>query len=250
MRLKIILIRSLNMKGHQEAIMKKQQEAIIVLGGGIDPNGNLRQPSQCRVVCANKLFHEEVAPVIITSSKWSYQIRFIPARTIAAAMKAELIKLGVPEAKIILEDRSNDTISNIYCVKLILLSKNWTSITIVTSSFQYERVVYLCKKILGPDYQIDYAIAEDGLTDMELTRQMQVEKKLIDTTQQILEKYRDGDHQSIQGFLFENHHPYFNQNFEKNSIWSSKTLSPFHEDHRNISNDVKNDDFIVVQPKL
>lgn len=212
---------------------RQVRDVMIVLGGGIDADGNLMKPSMCRVKFAAKLFHEGAAKYIIVSSKWSFQLEFTPKRTIADAMKAELMNLGVPEGNIILEDQSYDTIGNIYFSKLILKKHHWQNILVITSEFQEKRASYLCKKILGPDYHIKFSITDNGLTQEELKQQRKVEKQLLSKIQIFVKlfRFKEGDDDTIKKLLLKKH-PAYNSALEKKSNeWRADVKSPFHENN-------------------
>jgi len=205
------------------------KDVIIVLGGGIAPDGTLKGPSMRRVELARDLYYGGTAQNIIVSSKYSYQLKFIPLSTIAAEMKIKLVSHGVPATQIIEENLSRDTISNVFFVKKILKEKNWYNIEIVTSSFQFERARYLCGKILGADYKVSFSIAPDGLSSDDLIRQNKIEKELLGKTKKIFEQIKDGNDEEITKLLQGLDHPDFTiKNISL--FWHSTAVSPFHQE--------------------
>lgn len=184
-------------------------DAMVILGGGINADGSLQGPSSRRVELAAELFSKNQIPIIV-SSKWSFQLDFTPERTIAAAMKADLMGRNVPAEKIFLEDQSYDTIGNIYFTKLILKQYGWKRITVITSEFQQKRAAYLCKRILGSEFQVDFVIAKNGLEGEALKEQRKIERELLTKIQIFskLFKFKDGDDEAIKKLLQK--HPAYN----------------------------------------
>lgn len=200
-------------------------DIILILGGGINEDGSLRGPSQRRVELAAQLYKKGAAPYIIASSKWGCNIDFVPSCTIAAAMKKYLVEQGIPEQNIFVEEKSQDTIGNVYFTKTLFLEpKQWRSIVVVTSKFQQARAEYLCRKIFGPDYDLHFEIAPNGLNLMQLAIQKGIEKTLLIKTKKALDVVVDGNHEVLKDWVETGKHL---------KLASSTTRSPFHE--RNMS---------------
>lgn len=213
-------------------------DVIIVLGGGINPDGTLRGPSKCRVEKAFELFKLGVAPLLLTSSKYSMNIEFIPPKTIAESMKDKLIVLGIPSNRIYIEEESQDTLGNIYFTKKnFLIPKNWKKIVVVTSPFQAERAEYLFKKFLGSDFQVEIVLARNGLNEEELAKQEILEKKQLEAHKSDLSKINNGDDNELQRWIDENHpvygrhSKYTKDEYHKHVLGNAGIRSPFHEDN-------------------
>jgi uncharacterized SAM-binding protein YcdF (DUF218 family) len=113
--------------------MIKTYDAIIVLGRGISPEGEIPESAKATVQKAVQLHKDGVANYIIFSGKWSRSSSYIPPTTEAKAMSDYSKDLGLPEKSIILEEESLDTISNCYYIKTrILLAKKWISLLLIT----------------------------------------------------------------------------------------------------------------------
>src|SRR5690606_23091879 len=99
-------------------------DAIVVLGGGVDPDGALTGLSCTRVAHAAELFSASVAPRMILSGRCSLSQRQEPPVTEAAAMADLAEELGVPRAAMLLEEESRDTLGNAYFTRVRLLDPN------------------------------------------------------------------------------------------------------------------------------
>src|SRR6185295_8666306 len=207
------------------------KKALIILGGGIGLK-DLKEPSRCRVELAIDLCQKEDFDYIIPSSKYSYQLGFKPSSTIAIEMQKELIKAHIPPEKIIIENESRDTITNIYNTKKILEAKECYDIIFVTSSFQEEKLHYLCQKILGSKYKVKYAIANNGLSKEDLAKQIINEKEALEKYKKIFKDIEDGDDEMVRQVLVTNKHPDFVTN--PSSFWYATSLSPFHQHLNNV----------------
>lgn len=123
-------------------------QAIVVLGGAIYDKGTLRPSielspdSRLRTLCGADLYHQGLAPtVLITGGDTSL---FGSGPTLAAAMKEWAIRLGVPEAAILTDDRARTTYENALGAKRLLGDQ--TSILLVTSAGHLWRATALFEK--------------------------------------------------------------------------------------------------------
>lgn len=113
--------------------------------------------------CLNKaieLFEDGIAPYIITSGDRSISI---VARGLRQPFKEcdkladYLIEHGVPRGSVLLEGDSRDSISNLYYLKTeFFIPKQMTKILFVVAEFRIPRLKFLCQRILGSDYQVDF----------------------------------------------------------------------------------------------
>lgn len=117
-------------------------EAIVVLGGGLEPAlpprpwVELREPGT-RILYAAKLYREGKAPLVIVSGG--------AARTGAppeAANMAEILEFaGVPESAIVQETKSLNTYENAVYVRTILVARGIHRILLVTSAIHMPRAL-------------------------------------------------------------------------------------------------------------
>ncbi|MBS0548737.1 MAG: YdcF family protein [Proteobacteria bacterium] len=118
-------------------------DAIVVLGGGIAPAVPPEREfpslteSADRVWAAARLYKAGVAPRIIVSGG-GFLAGKGPATTEAEAMRRFLVELGIPETAIVDEDKSNNTVENIYNVRKMVGDK---PVALVTSGFHMPRAM-------------------------------------------------------------------------------------------------------------
>lgn len=132
----------------QPAHSESPLQAIVVLGGGIADKGTLRPSielspeSRLRTLCGAELYRQGVAPtVLITGGDASL---FGSGPTEAAAMKEWAVRLGVPAASILIDDRARTTYENALGAKRLLGEE--ASILLVTSAGHLLRATALFEK--------------------------------------------------------------------------------------------------------
>lgn len=178
---------------------------IVVLGGGITPEGNLPELVELRLRKAVELFQEHHS-LIILSGKYSLLIDEPPAKTEAQLMQEELVGLGVPGDQLILEDESQDTVANAYFVKKIIKGKD-TKVTVVTSEFHKDRADYIFRKVFGPEFQIE-VVATPSALPAEIKDKVEARQvELLDLTKQFLRDMPDGDDSFLDGKFYSD--PFF-----------------------------------------
>lgn len=136
-------------------------DLIILLGSQPDIK-TWKFPEQV-ITCLHRskeLLDEGKAPFIVASGKWSTRLDTLgiqqPFRE-CDKLEELLIDVGVPKEKILKEGESKDTISNLYYVKKdILIPNGWNRILFVAADFRIPRLKFLCERILGPKYVIDF----------------------------------------------------------------------------------------------
>ncbi len=174
------------------------QDAIIVLGGGIDAQGELPPIPKYRLEKGIGLFKQRVAPTLIFSGKWGFLADFTPPRPEAEAAAEYAESLGVPATAILQETASMDTIGNAYFTKKqILEPHNWTTVTVVTSEYHADRTQYIFDKVLGPDYTCDVVGADSHLSAEELQAKVVVERRILTFTREHLDSIANGDDKAI-----------------------------------------------------
>jgi len=178
---------------------------IVILGGGIDKNGNLPQYVKKRLDKAIEIFKKNKNAKILVSGKYSflYPKNLIPPVTEAQAMKDYLIKKGILKKNIFLENKSKDTISNAYYAKKIyFIPKKEKRAKIITSEFHLPRVRYIFKKVFGRDYKFQYIPISSNLNNKSVDKVQQRQKKLLEKTKGILNEMNDGDHNFLKNKFY------------------------------------------------
>lgn len=177
-------------------------DAIIVLGGGILPDGALSPISKNRLDYALALFEREAVPLVVTG-KWSLLLEAPPPRTEAEAMREYVLARGTVTADdILLEDQSMETIGNAYYLKVgILAPRAWHKVLAVTSEFHVPRAEQTFVKVFSQAYTIDFVAAPSGLQGPELAAKERVEAVLSDFTTKLLTPVPDGDNYAVLAAL-------------------------------------------------
>jgi hypothetical protein len=110
----------------------------------------------------------------------------------AQAMRDYAVEHGVATDAILLEEQSADTGSNAYnTLRQHLEPRGIHAIIVVTSGYHVPRAEYIFKKMLGPDYHIQFVAVPDK-KDADPER-LEREKRVIDFTRAVLDTVPDGD---------------------------------------------------------
>ncbi|KJS15166.1 MAG: hypothetical protein VR69_14845 [Peptococcaceae bacterium BRH_c4b] len=140
-------------------------DVIIMLGGGatldtpnIDGMGHLSGASANRLLTTAVLYKKANLPIIISGGQV-----FSDSGEEAKISKHQLILLGVPEEKIILEDKSRNTIENAKYVRAVLNEHNFKKPILITSAFHMKRSVqyFFKQKIEAQPFPTDYTYSLD-----------------------------------------------------------------------------------------
>lgn len=121
------------------------EQAIVVLGAGLngrEVSGTLRRRLDAAYdfACA----HPEL-PVVVAGGQGQGELR-----TEASAMKEYLINKGMPEERILLEDKSSSTKENFIFARQILAENGWgqvTEVAFVTNRFHCYRAAMIAERV-------------------------------------------------------------------------------------------------------
>lgn len=194
---------------HVFCYTKYMPDVIIVLGRGINDDGTLPPDPQSRVRKAVELYNNKLAPRIIMSGAWSFHSEHNPTISEATSMKKYAIELGVPEASVIEESESKDTIGNVYYTKKnICIPQGFRDIIVVASDEHMPRIEYLFRKIYGSDYILTFTESERVLSDSDYEKEVAHENKSMKITKQLLDPITDGDHQELWSLVVSQHPAY------------------------------------------
>ena len=183
-------------------------DAIVVLGGGIKPDGTLPQVACARVERAVELYHAGIAPRLILSGRCGLTDPD-PVVTEAAAMAAHAREHHVPSDALLLEEEARDTVGNAYFTREMYLAPNgWTSIRVVTSDFHLSRAAYVFRKILGTSYDFSFVSSDSGFTPRELILRALEECKLSIFLNEWLQAMEAGDEHAIDRLMVHEHPGY------------------------------------------
>lgn len=185
-------------------------DAIIVIDGGIKEDATLTKISLERVAKAVAAHKQGLANRIVMSGGGRGLATQPPAmKTEAQAMKEYAIELGISPENILLEEKSKDLLGNAYFSKILYLEPSqWRNVVVITSDYHMPRAEYVFKKILGPDYVMNFFRADRTLSLEEVGRLMIEEKRKFDLARGWLEPIKDGDSAAIKDLLYHWHPAY------------------------------------------
>jgi uncharacterized SAM-binding protein YcdF (DUF218 family) len=183
-------------------------DAIVVLGGGVHPDGTLPRTARARVERAVELFECGVAPRLILTGRCGLDADEPPV-TEAAAMAAHAATFGVPPHALLLEEDAKDTLGNAYFTWARYLEPNgWTSIRVVTSDFHLSRAAWVFRKILGPGYDFSLVAAPSRLSPRELIDRALEECRITIFLNEWLQALEDADEHAIERLIRHEHPGY------------------------------------------
>jgi uncharacterized SAM-binding protein YcdF (DUF218 family) len=194
-----------------EEHVKQRFDAIVVLGAGNLPNGSLNVDSTARAKKAVELFNRGLADRVIFSGSHAMRLEKVPPVSEAAGMAKLARTLGVPDESIYIEEKSQDTFSNAYFVKIdYLIPNNWKHILIVAAEFHSLRAMYIFNHVLGSKYHCELAVSDSGLRGNELELKIKRERKILTVIKQMFidQGIPAGDTAAIQDYIKTKHTAY------------------------------------------
>lgn len=136
--------------------MRPQYDAIVVLGYSFNYKWQLPKHLVKRLKLTSNFYKKGLSKKVVVTGNhsihWDWAKIKVPLRE-CDVMKDVLMSEGLPSEFVIKECISKDTPGNIFYLKnKILIPNRFSSILIMCASHHKERVNFLCKKILGPDF--------------------------------------------------------------------------------------------------
>ena len=141
------------MSGASSESVAAYREIIVVLGGGMLPDGVPAPATLARGRAAADLARAHPEAAIICSG--SHGVGRKPRRSEAASMAELIAAEGIDRRRIFLEDQSRDTIGNAVLVAERFLSAiSARRVYVVTSPFHLQRSVETFRLVLGAAWEI------------------------------------------------------------------------------------------------
>jgi uncharacterized SAM-binding protein YcdF (DUF218 family) len=189
-----------------------EKDAMIVVNAGMKVDATLTDISLSRVLKGVEVYKlGDVKKVVMSGGGRGPKTSFPATKTEAQIMKESAIKLGIPSDSILLEEKSKDLLGSAYFTKILYLEpSDWKNIIVITSDYHQKRADYVFKKILGPDYSIDFIISNDILSLEESRRLAVDEEKKLALAKEWLGAISDGDSPAIEAFIY-HFHPYYSE---------------------------------------
>ncbi len=181
-------------------------EAVIILGQMLNDDGSMVRILKRRLDKAlamnknNPLF-------IVVGGKGNKLSPFSESKV----MKDYLSSKGILKNNIIKEEKSLDTIGNVFFLKRdILVKKKIKNLVVVTSSFHMPRTKIIFNKILGSDYNTKFVATHDFFDFYVIKHQiLGIEKKLTAVISDMLSSIKEGNDSQIKKML--RLHPFYSK---------------------------------------
>lgn len=119
----------------------EKSDAVMILGCRVDGN----EPSEllkARILKGKELYEQGYGEYIIVSGGQGSGENISEAE----AMKNMLVENGIPEDKVLMEDKSTSTAENLEFSKVIMNEENIKDVVIVSNKSHLTRVKMVCKK--------------------------------------------------------------------------------------------------------
>ena len=178
---------------------------IVVLGGGIDEDGNIPIWVHSRLDKAIQLYGEKEESILLSGKgKDGFRI------TEAEAMSHYLIERNIPKNNILLECLSEDTIQNAYFSRTLHIDPlGIKQFTLVTSTFHMERSQHIFEWVFGSGYEINCIPSSDAeINPSGLEDRIRIEKELLNFHLQSLCAINPGDLMQLHQFIFNKYSEY------------------------------------------
>jgi uncharacterized SAM-binding protein YcdF (DUF218 family) len=156
-------------------------KVIVVLGHRLKDDGSIAGELYKRLNLGIELFNKFKADAIIFSGGMTNPSAGI---TEADVMKKYAIFRGVPQHKIILEERALDTIGNAIFAKETL-EERFKELYIVTSCYHIHRASFIFKMVFGEKYNLNFHCAGE--------EKRRSEEKKLDQTKRFFKGMYPGD---------------------------------------------------------
>lgn len=142
------------MSASRPVSVDRYPEIIVVLGGGMLPDGRPAPATLARGTAAAALAREHTEAAIICSG--SHGVGRKPRRSEASSMAELIVANGITRDRIFLEDQSRDTIGNaVYVADRYLAGVAPRPLYVVTSPFHLERSIETFRLVLGTSWRIE-----------------------------------------------------------------------------------------------
>lgn len=179
-------------------------EIIVVLGGGVAPDGRAAAATIARAKRAGLTSRSRPDVPIIVSGDRPAGATSGPSE--AAMMRDEIVAVGVDPERILLEDESRDTIGNAVLVAArYLQGLEPRSIHLISSPFHLQRATETFRHVLGFAWQIQAVAADETQDDRDRAAD---ETRCLQETTAFFEGTRPGDLPAIAKKLRERD-PYY-----------------------------------------
>ncbi|HEV8229666.1 MAG TPA: YdcF family protein [Candidatus Limnocylindria bacterium] len=164
-------------------------ELIVVLGGGMRPDGSPAPATLARAAAAADLARAHPDAAIICSG--SHGVGRRPHRSEAASMAGLIAEAGIERDRLFVEEESRDTIGNaVFVAERYLTALTPRPLYLVTSPFHLERSVETFRLVLGAAWPIQGVASAPAPDDAERAKH---ERRFQQQTRLFLGGFGAGD---------------------------------------------------------
>ena len=122
--------------------MPARHDVIVILGAALGPDGGAGPALRRRVAHGARLFHAgRAGHLIVTGGGLN------TPPTEAEAMRALAVGHGVPEERIIVEDKATRTLENALYTARIMEDRGWARALVVSDPFHLPRALFLFRRL-------------------------------------------------------------------------------------------------------
>ena len=185
--------------------MLQQFDTVIVLSQKTNRNGILADRTRERTEKGIEIFKDGIVKTITLSGGYERLVDLeIP--THAEAMKKFAIEKGVPESKIIIEEKSLDTVGQaIFTKRYLAIPQKWKKIIVISSDYHIERVRAIFEFVYGKNFKISFVTTP---TEGDRTKIRAKEKESLQSFYETFKDVNPWDDKKIFETLFAKH-PYY-----------------------------------------
>jgi uncharacterized SAM-binding protein YcdF (DUF218 family) len=183
-------------------------DIIIVLGHDVNKDGTLPREARLRVRKGVEAFKGGRYSYMLMTGRYPVRKEYIPTKTEAAAMRDFASSLGVPKERILVEDRSRDTMGNAYFSRVLLGPRKLGRIAVVTSDYHVKKARFIFSKVYGKDCQMRFIGAKVIYPKPKMAKTRTVENYLLKLTKDFFKGVRDSDTKAVRHLLYTEHQVY------------------------------------------
>jgi uncharacterized SAM-binding protein YcdF (DUF218 family) len=177
-------------------------DAIVILGLDPGPRKELSKQMKSRLTFCIEYFYKNPCPIIL-SGRYALKYKKDPGFRESKIMKQFLLKKGISNDKILIEDKSQDTAGNALFTKQIIKKHGWKNILVITSDFHIKRTKATFKIIFGNEYKIS---CKGAMTNLSSEKHKEIKKRELKSIKDFkkickAKKIKNGDDLAIKKLL-------------------------------------------------
>lgn len=184
-------------------------DLLIILGSKLSSDWQLSKLLKHRLDYAIKLYKNNPNIQILVCGRYSIAFDWLDITPLAfesVEMKKYLVLNGIPANKVNIENKSKDTISNIYFAKqFINTHSQYKNIAVLCSKMHSKRVKILTNKIFGDGYNIEITYDTSAFEEINNDLEEYEISKILDKNS-FLAEVNNGNDKPIKYQLFRNKH--------------------------------------------